>query len=225
MPLYGYLFYSYDEEGYCKSLITLLERHGLNKIFEYKLTDNMTPDQLTKLQLHTVPTLLVISDNGQQKFQSIYEGNDAFNWVDNFLIGRRQAMLKNAENSRKMIQNGNTKEKLTQKLYEYCPGEHAGISDGYAFYNEDDSKESNLAQGKMFSYGLLYQNDNIGAIPLSCNKIKDYKSKEGLTATYGNDIKKVVTQMENERKKQDEQLRQVIDKDSLKIIASKIASE
>ena len=131
--LYGYLFYSnYDDKGFCKSLITLLERHELNKIFKYELVDNMSPEQLTRLQLQSVPTLLVISDNGQQKQQFVYEGNAAFKWVENFLLGRRQCLLKDAENSRKLIQNNNAKDKLTHKLYEYCPEEHTGVSDAYA---------------------------------------------------------------------------------------------
>jgi hypothetical protein len=226
--LYGYLFHSnYDEKGFCKSLITLLERHGLNKIFEYKLVDNMTDEQLMKLQLNSVPTLLVISDNGGQKQQFVYEGNDAFKWVDTFLIGRRQSMMKNAESSRKLIQNSNTKEKLTQKLYEYCPGEHSGISDGYAYYNDDENKDRAMSvpQGKMFSNGLGFQNDNIGAIPLpGSGKIKDYKAKEGLTAVYGNDnnVKKVMENMEKERAKQDEHLRQGMEEDTIKIVIGKM---
>jgi hypothetical protein len=227
--LYGYLFYSnYDDKGFCKSLITLLERHGLNKIFEYKLVDNMTDEQLMKLQLNSVPTLLVISDNGGQKQQFIYEGNDAFKWVDTFLIGRRQSMMKNAESSRKLIQNSNTKEKLTQKLYEYCPGEHSGISDGYAYYNDDENKDRAMTvpQGKMFSNGLGFQNDNIGAIPLpGSGKVKDYKAKEGLTAVYGNEhnVKKVMENMEKERAKQDENLRLGMEEDTIKIVIGKIS--
>jgi hypothetical protein len=226
--LYGYLFYTnYDKEGFCKSLITLLERHGLNKIFEYKLVDNMTDEQLMKLQLNSVPTLLVISENNGQKQQFVHEGNDAFKWVDSFLIGRRQAMMKNAESSRKLIQNSNTKEKLTQKLYEYCPGEHSGISDGYAYYNEDENKDRAMTvpQGKMFSNGLGFQNDNIGAIPLpGSGKVKDYKAKEGLTAIYGNEhnVKKAIENMERERAKQDEHLRQNMEEDTVKIVVGKM---
>jgi hypothetical protein len=227
--LRGYLFYSnYDDKGFCKSLITLLERHNLNKIFEYKLVDNMTDEQLMKLQLQTVPTLFVISDNtnnGGQKQQFIYEGNDAFKWVDNFLFGRRQSMMKNAENSRKLIQNSNSKEKLTQKLYEYCPNEHTGISDGYAYYNEDEKKDINMPQSKMFAHGLNYQSDNIGAIPLPGNgRVKDYKAKEGLSAVYGNDnnIKKVLENMQKERTKQDEILKQNMEEDTVKIVVNKM---
>jgi hypothetical protein len=225
--LYGYLFYSikYDDNGFCKSMISLLERHGLNKIIEYKSVDNMSEEQLIKLQIETVPTLFIISDNGQQKNQSVFVGNDAFKWVDNFLLSRRQAIMKNAENSRKLIQNSNTKEKLTQKLYEYCPSEHSGISDAYAYYNEDENKDINMAQGKMFSFGLNNQNENLGTIPIQ-GKIKDYKLKEGLLATYGSDsnIKKTIEQIENDRKNQEKQFQNNMEQDTIKIVANKIAN-
>jgi hypothetical protein len=226
--LYGYLFYTnYDKEGFCKSLKTLLERHGLNKIFEYKLIDNMKAEELMKLQFNSIPALLVISDNGGEKKQDVYEGNDAFKWVDMFLMGRRHAMMKNAESSRKLIQNSTTKEKLTQKLYEYCPNEHSGISDGYAYYHEDENKDRlfTVPQGKMFSNGLGFQNDNIGAIPLpGTGKLKDYKEKEGLSAVYGNDhnIKKVMENMQRDRIKQDENLRQYMEEDTVKIVINKM---
>lgn len=222
--LYGYLFYSMLDNGYCKNLITLIERHGLSKLFKLQLIDNMNDEQITKLGLQTVPTLLVISENGQQKQQFIYEGNEAFKWVDTFLISRRQNIMKDAESSRRLIQNNNTKDRLTQRLYEYCESEHSGISDAYAYYNEDEKKDINVAQSKMFSHGLSYQNDNIGAIPLSGNgKIKDYKAKEGLTATYGNEqnLKKAIDRINDERNKQDDKLKQNIELDTIKMIIQK----
>jgi hypothetical protein len=221
--LYGYLFYTNDSQGYCKSLITLLERHGLNKIFRYYLADEMKDEDIIRFEIETLPTIIVISDNGQQKQQNIYQGNDAFKWVDNFLISRRQALMKNAETSRRLIQNSNAKDRLTQKLYEYCPGEHSGISDGYSYYNDDETKDINLPQSKMFSNGLSYQNDNLGAIPLpGSGKIKDYRAIEGLNAIYGNDTKKAIQNAEQDRKKQDEQLKQLMEKDTLNTIIGKI---
>lgn len=225
--LYGYLFYSKRDNGYCQNLITLIERHGLNKIFRYELIDNMNEEQIIKLGLQTVPTLLIISDSGHQKQQFIYEGSDAFKWIDNFLIGRRQNVMKDAETSRKLIQNNNTKEKLTQRLYEYCEAEYSGISDSYAYYNEDEKKDINIAQGKMFSHGLNYNNDNIGAIPLAEQKsMKDYKAKEGLTAVYGSDanVKRAIDRMNEERKKQDDQFKQNMEADTIKMVINKSTS-
>lgn len=222
--LYGYIFYSKRDNGYSQNLITLIERHGLNKIFRYELVDNMIEEQITKLGLQTVPTLLVISDNGQQKQQYIYEGNEAFKWIDNFLIGRRQNLMKEAESSRKLIQNNNAKEKLTQRLYEYCEAEHSGISDAYAYYNNDESKDINIAQSKMFSNGLNYNNDNIGAIPLTEQKnMKEYKAKEGLTAVYGSEanIKRAIDRMTEERRKQEDKFKQNMETDTIKTVIYK----
>jgi hypothetical protein len=226
--LYGYLFYSnkYDSDGFCKSLITLLERHGLDKIFEYKLIDDMSEEQLVKLQIESVPTLLVIFENNGTKQQQLFTGEKAFNWVDSFLISRRQALIKKAENSRKTIQGENAKERMKDGLCDYCPLEHVGISDTYAYYNEDESKDINLAQTKMYSQynPNVMENDNIGAIPVSSTGgIKDYRAKEGLNATFGNDISRVINNVENDRKKQDEQLKNIIDQNTIKTVANSLA--
>jgi len=221
--LYGYLFYSNDKQGYCKSFITLLERHGINKMFRYYLVDEMREEDITKFNLETVPTIMIVSDNGTQKMQQKFEGNNAFKWVENFLISRRQSVIKNAENARKLIQNSNAKERLIQKLYEYCPNEHEGVSDTYAYYNEDETKDINVAQGKTFVNGLLNQNDNIGAIPVGDSvNIKEYKKKEGLTAVYGNNIHNIVKNIENDRKKQDEIMKTNMEQNTINHIARNI---
>jgi hypothetical protein len=226
MSLYGCLFYSYRDNGFCQNLITLMNKYGLNKMFKYELVDNMSDEQLMKLQLQKVPTLLVISDDGQSKKQYIYPGNEAFKWVDGFLISQKQKALKNAENSRKLIQNSNAKEKIMHRLYEYCPAEHAGISDGYAYYNEDENKDrqSTVAQGKTFSYGFSTENENIGAIPVG--KISEYRAKEGISALYGNEdsFKKAINRANEERKKQDDAFKNNMEKDVIKTIVQKSAS-
>lgn len=223
--LYGYLFYTNDSQGFCKSLMTLIERHNLNKMFKYYLVDKMNDEDITKFNLETIPTIIIVFDNGQQKQQQSFQGNDAFKWIENFIVSRRQALLKNAEMSRRIIQNSNAKDRLTQKLYEYCPNEHSGISDAYAYYNEDETKDINLPQGKTFVNGLNYQNDNLGAIPLPGNgKMKDYRKTEGLNAIYGGDIKKAINNAENERKKQEEQLKKTMEQDTLNIIINKMTN-
>jgi hypothetical protein len=218
------MFYSikYDDDGYCKNLIALLERHGLTKLFEPKLIDNMTIEQLSKSGLDDImiPAIIVISENGEQKYQNMYQSHDAFKWVENFLIGRRRATIVNAENSRKLIQNNNIKEKLSQKLYEYCPSEHSGISDGYAFYNEDESKDSNIAQGKMFSHGFSHTGDNLGAVPLP--GAAEYRKREGLNATHGGSVDKVLKDKEYERAQQDLQLKGAMNTDAINIIMNKM---
>ena len=51
MSLYGYLFYSYRDGGFCQTLINLMNKYDLNKIFKYELVDNMNDEKLMKLQL------------------------------------------------------------------------------------------------------------------------------------------------------------------------------
>lgn len=230
--LYGYLFISnHDENGYCKSLMTLLERHGLNKIFEPKLIDKMKPEQIMQLQIENIPALLVI--NSQTKTQQFFEGNDAFKWIDNLLIGRRQTVMKNAENQRKLIQTSNIKENLKEGLIDYCPNEQGGLSEGYAYYHEDENIDRErtkiqIENIKKFGdyYGKnddrRYQNDNLGAIPIRGKNMKEYKEKEGLNAVYGGNIEKVIKQMENDRDKQDNIIKNNMEQDTLQTIIHKM---
>ena len=81
----------------------------------------------------------------------------------------------------------------------------------------------------MFVHGLGWQNDNIGAIPLPGSenkknyKMKDYKSREGLSATYGGDagIKRAITRMNEEREKQDDKFKNNMESDTIKSIIQK----
>lgn len=230
--LYGYLFISnHDENGYCKSLITLLERHGLTKIFEPKLIDKMKPEQIMQLQIENIPALLVIND--QTKTQQFFEGNDAFKWIDNLLIGRRQSVIKNAENQRKLIQTSNIKENLKEGFVDYCPNEQGGLGEGYAYYHEDENidRERTITQiEKLKKFGECYekndprryQNDNLGAIPIKCKNMKEYKEKEGLSAVYGGDIEKVMKQMKDDRDKQNNIIKNNMEQDTLHTIVNKM---
>jgi len=226
--IFGYLFYtedkSVDPNGLCRNLISLIQRHGLDKMINYRSIDNMNTEQLAQLKFESVPTLIIIFDNGQNKTQQVFEGEDAFKWVQNFLITRRQSSIKNAEMSRKLIQNSNTKDKLTDGIFEFNQNEHMGISDTYAFCNVSDDQNKNFRQGKMFNNNFSTNDDNLGAIPIAGKNINEYKKKEGLSALYGNDenVKKAVSQIENARKAQDEQMNKVVEKN---IIGSVIRSD
>lgn len=232
--LYGYLFIDKkDKRGYCKSLITLLERHGLNKMFECVFIENMKPEQIMHLQnnnIQEIPTILVIND--QTKVQQWFEGDNAFKWVDGFLINRRQATLKNAENQRKLIQSTNIKESFKEGICDYCPNDFSGISEGYAYYDKDDKiddEKTKMQIEKLKKFGDYYskndkrynQGDNLGAIPIKYNNINDYKSREGLNATHG-DTSKLIENMERSRKHQDGLIQKQMEQSTLSNIINKI---
>ena len=207
----GYVFYS-KQCNFCYVLMKLMESHGINKMFKYECIDEWNPEQLTKFQLNTVPTLILGSNDGMA--QKILEGKDAFEWVKQFLINRRQVAINSAEITRKVIQKNDIQNKLKNNLYDYCPEEQTGISDSYALCRED----INIPFAKEFvQYGC---NDKIMTIPIG--DMKSYKQKESIGKVYG-DVSKVISQIEESRKKQDAEISTVVTKSAIPTIQENIS--
>jgi hypothetical protein len=200
--MYGYLYYSIKCD-YSRNIMKLMENHGLNKMFEYRCVDNMSLEEITQLQLNITPTLVMTNPNGKLQ---IYESEDAFVFIKNFLCSRRESLIKQAEATRKLIQSNNTKNNLKENLYGYCPDEQNGISDNYSTWNNDFNKDVTMALPKTFTQYNPNdtRGDSIMTIPIG--NVKDYKAKESLEAVYGKDIKSVLAKMENDRKEQDKEL-------------------
>lgn len=216
----GYVFYNPTDE-YCRNFMTLLNTHKIHNMFEYRRIDQMDMRQIVKLNIDTIPTLLIVSNQTKQ----LFKGKDAFDWITGFLIERKKReALSNEQNKNPIIQN-NTKDVTSDnKIYAYSSEEHAGISDTYAYYNKDLDKDINIPQVKTFSSNLTFQNDNIGAIPIG--NMSSYKSKEGLNAVYGNDsnIKNVLSQIQNDRHTQDLQLKQTMEQSTIQTVIKKLSN-
>ena len=202
----GYVFYMKE----CKSslnLITLMENNDLHTMFQYKCVDNMSELDITKLGLKTVPTIVVISNqNGEQK-RGIYEGREAFNWIESVLLNRRQSMLQLVENNRKLIQINEMKKRMKDGLYEYCEGESSGISDGYSYWKDDMAKDIESAHPKTF---LPYGADEkyaIMTIPLD-------KTAVGYTISKG-DQEKMTRDLESARRFEDAKLKDIMEKQQI----------
>jgi hypothetical protein len=208
--MFGCVYFS-KKCNYCYDLMKLMENHGLTNFFKYESIDGMDPVQLTQLQLSEVPTLALIRNNNGKKQVEIKEGKAAFEWVKQYLIDRREMAKKNAETSRKLIQSDNIKNSLKEGLYDYCPGEQEGISDSYALCRED----VDMALPKSFvNHDLSGQ--SIMTIPIG--DIKNYKKKESIDAIYGKDTKKLISQLEDTRKKQDQQLHSVVEQNMISTV-------
>jgi hypothetical protein len=231
----GFIFISYkhDDEGFCKSLITLLERHNLMQMFEPKIIEKMTPEQLTQLKIEHVPALLII--NKQTNAQQFFEGNNAFKWIDNLIINKRQSMMNNVDNQRKVIQNNNIKENFKEGMLDYCPNEQSGLSEGYAYYHDDeniDKARTKIQIEQIKKFGEYYdindprrlQNDNLGAIPLGAKNMKEYKMKESINNVHG-DIKKIIGQITLDRDKQDNEIKNCMEQNTLRTVINKISQQ
>jgi hypothetical protein len=195
----------------------LMENHKLNPIFEYVCVDGKDINTLNaNYGFSCVPAIVSKTTEGKQ---IVNEGGNAFNWVKNFLINRRQ--IQNTEQSRKLIQRDVFKQKLSEKLFEFCPNEQNGISDPYALCKED----ANIAMPKTY---IQYeknnqQSDNLMAIPIG--DLSSYKKREGLDATYRGNLDNVLKQLDDVRDKQEKALKTVMEREAFDKIAISIQQE
>ena len=202
----GYIFYSKMSKS-CQDLITYMENQGIINMFEPKCIDTMSDNEIVKLGLSDVPTIVIITQqNGQQK-RGIYEKIEAFKWVESLVVNRRANMMKYAENNRRLVQQSEMKKRIKEGLYEYCQGEAQGISDSYSYWKDDLSKDINDAQPKIF---LPYGKDaayTIMTIPEDKN-MKANKLKERDQST-------LITKLENIRKDQDTQIKSIMEQEQI----------
>ena len=217
----GYVYYS-TKCKFCYDLMKLMENHGLNQLFKFESVDGWDVAQFTQLQIRETPTLAIITMNNGKKQMIVYEGKKAFEWVKQFLINKRDSAIKNAEASRKLIQSENTKSRLNEGLFEFCPNEQNGISDSYALCNEN----IDIALPKSF---LSYDSSNIfkdaageSIMTVPIGNMNNYKRKEGLQAIYGSDTRKLISQLEDTRKKQDQHIQNIVEQGALSKIVNNV---
>lgn len=201
----GYLFYSKKCDT-CINLRTIMNTQNMLKDFNEKNIDNMSIEEINKLGLQTVPTILIVYtySNGESR-QGLYEGENAFTWVENVVNTRRQNMMKYNEETRRLIQNNRVKKQVREGVLDYCDTENSGVSDGYAYFSEkiEIDKQLDLAQPKSF---LPYGQDNnfrILSIPVS----EEDKKRQGYKIN-DKDQKKMTADLEKMRNIQDEQIKQ-----------------
>jgi hypothetical protein len=155
----GILFYS-KTCGSCRHLMTLLSNQCLLDKFEHRCVDQMNDIQITSLGLKSVPTLVITShQNGKSQ---ILEGEYAFKWFQSIVDTRRQNIIKQTEQKRKLIHMASMKNNMKEGLYDYQQNECEGISDSYAYWKDDITKDIDAPQPKTFlpykcdeQYGIM----------------------------------------------------------------------
>lgn len=219
--LFGYFYYS-KQCDFCYNLMKLMENHGIFQHFKCECVDDIDITELTKRQISSVPTLVLISNNNGKQQVMMHEKDQAFNWIKQFLQARRQSAIKDAEAGRKLIQSDNTKSLLKDGLFEYCPDEHNGISDSYAIFRED----VDMALPKTF---VQYDQKNLMAeeriMTVPVGDMKTYKQKESIGALYGNDTKKLISQMEDMRKRQDSDFKSVMEQKTVAAVVNNVGRQ
>jgi hypothetical protein len=201
----GHLYYSTRCE-YCLNLMTIMENQGLIDMFTQHCVDNMSSNDIVKLGIRTVPTLLLINTQNGQQQKGIYENEKAFNWVESVVSNRRQQMIKQAENTRKLIQVNEMKKRMKEGLVGYCQSEVEGLSDSYAYWKDDMSKDIDSAQPK--SYLPLGQDEQYSIMTIPIDKKSDYKLNK-------NTQKQLIKDLEKTRDTQDNEIKSMMEKEQI----------
>jgi hypothetical protein len=184
----------------CYKVMKFIEQNGLNRIFKFISVDNMKPIDIQKNNLSVVPTMIVRS----RESTSVFEGIKCLEWLTFFLSGKKNSTpivpQNNNENQqqKKIIQSTNMMEKVKDQLHEYCPNEQNNISDSYSLWRDDVNKDLNIPLPQSFGkFDKDATPESIVTVPIGSTK--EYKAKEGLSAVYGSDLTKIITQKQDER--------------------------
>ncbi len=185
----GYLIFS-NKCKECASFFQIIQREGLINFFNALCIDNMSVQDISKLQINKVPAV-IISDNSGNK--NIFEASDAFKWLNNIVTSRRQNIYI-ADMQRKKILETNAKTGIDVGMG-YCPSETSGTTDDYSYLITDHAQpKSFMPYGQDESYSIA-----------TLNNIKESSLSES-------DHKQMMKQYSNNRNNQDGTLKEMIDK-------------
>lgn len=202
----GILFYS-NKCPYCKDLLSVIQNQDMIDFFDYSCIESMDNDKIIKLGLSTVPTLVLTNESRQQT--KILENEDVMKWVKSFILNRRDYFCKMAEQTRKLIQVNNIKNRISDGLDSYKHMESEGISDQYSYYSEKNvENDINIAQPKSFL--PIGQEDQY--------KIIAYQSDVDNVKLNENDMKKKLNAYSSSRKQEEAQLKAHMEKEQIESV-------
>lgn len=136
-----------------------MKNEKLLDMFKCSDVEQMSMDELTRLGLEAVPTILIInvSQTGEQQ-KGVYVQKQACNWVETVINNRRTNMIKYTENNKKLIEMHEMKKRMQDGLLGYSGMETQGISDDYSFWSDKPEIDVNLNMAQAKSY-LGYDKD------------------------------------------------------------------
>jgi len=195
----NYLFYSSKCESSAK-FIRIIEHRGLRPMFQLVSVDQMSNDDIIKIQIQFTPMVMIRDQAGRNS--SRYEGKKAFEWLENLIRFREQNMAKMAEmNRRKILQaNHQVAKEQNHNVISFFPLETQGVSDNFS-YTSDALQE--IAQPKSFMpYGkdgdfkiVTFNNERTKINEREMNtRLKDFESK------YKDDTKNINSVVESQLK-------------------------
>jgi hypothetical protein len=173
-------------------------------MFKLICIDTMRQDDLIKQGINNVPTIVVINQNGSDTRKDIFDGENAFHWVEKFINCRREFIMHQAEENRRIIQLNNKKTEEGNALKVFPTMETAGISDAYAYYHKDletDVKldipqpKAFLPYGKDQDYNIVTFQDSKTKINSSEQRKKEEEIKN-LRSNQDKELSKIFEQQQ-----------------------------
>lgn len=175
--MYCYLFYSPRCET-SVNFIRIITNEKIQNMFTLISFDTMTRDQIISTGMKKTPMVAIRDQNNVTT--GVYEGQVAFEWLNNVIQHRRQNMMKMVESNRKKLIQANQKVNNTDgSSFVARTNDQNEISDTYSYIDLDYvSSKSFMPYGKDTDFKILTFNDSNGKINQNDmnNKISEYEN-------------------------------------------------
>ena len=140
------LFYTdmpHDKES--KVIRDIILEKGMARLFSMTNVNELTVDQLVKLQMDKVPTIVVSSTN-QITPPQIYDGpQKCSEFINSLILNRRSLQITDVAQRRVAMQQATRNERLkTGGPLDYSEIEMSGVSDSYATLADTSVVESEI---------------------------------------------------------------------------------
>lgn len=183
------------------NLWQVISNEGIDKMFNLINLDKFSSQQLSKLSIAQIPTI-VISNQNQQN--DVYEGPQRCSqWLNNFTANRRQQIRLQVEQKMKLVQREQALARANNGPIEYIEDEMDGVTDTYAYTNTD------LCQPKQFINIGQEENYNI-MTPQVKENIIDNKS-----------MNKQLSQLESNRNNDTNQFMKIMEQNQIQAVINK----
>lgn len=186
------LFYTADDKE-AMNIYNVIVQQGMMGLFRFTdVVNDLSIEQLERLQMKTVPTI-VVSSSGSRPM--VYDGPQACSrFLNELIINRRATQAEDVELRMKAVQRAQRDARLkSDGPSEYSEAEMSGKSDNYAYMQTD------MAQPK--SFVLVGQEDTTSVITPQLQESKIGRNKmlsdmSALTRQRDQDLNSYKTDME-----------------------------
>jgi hypothetical protein len=136
------LFYANSDKE-SMNIYNIIMQNGMTRLFQMTDVTQLSMDQLSNLQMKTVPTIVISSPNNRPE---VYDGpKNCSVFLNTLIINRRASQIQETETRMKIIQKAQRDARLVSEgPSEYSEAEMSGVSDNYSYMQTD------MAQAKSF---------------------------------------------------------------------------